>query len=91
MMERFLEAQRAWDQTETELAAQFLNTQAATAAAVMSLRPTAVPLAPAAPPPVARPRPFLGEIQRMIPGQETGIAAGTGSGAAPRFWRSMLC
>jgi hypothetical protein len=69
MMDRFLETQRAWEQSETELLHQFLDTQAATAAAVMRMRPPAVPAVPAAPV-VSHPRPFVGEIQSLVPGQE---------------------
>ncbi len=63
MMDRFLETQRAWEQSETELLQQFLDTQAATAAAVMRARPQTAPA-------VSAPRPFVGEIQSMTPGQE---------------------
>ena len=62
MMEQFLEVQRSWEQTETQLLHQFLDTQTATAAAVMRVQPTA--------PAGAMQRPLVGEIQKIVPGQE---------------------
>ena len=70
MMDRFLEAQRAWEQNETQLLQQFLDTQAATAAAVMRIPAQAAPAMPVAPAPTPAPRHFLGEIQSIVPRQE---------------------
>jgi acyl transferase domain-containing protein/phosphopantetheinyl transferase len=63
VMERFLDVQRSWEQTETQLLQQFLDTQAATAAAVVRARPQFVPAERV-------PRPFIGEIQSIRPGEE---------------------
>jgi acyl transferase domain-containing protein/phosphopantetheinyl transferase (holo-ACP synthase) len=63
IMEQFLEVQRSWEQTETQLLQQFLDTEAATVAAVTRMRPRATPA-------VIAPRPFLGEIQSISPGRE---------------------
>ena len=63
MMDHFLEVQRSWEQSENYLLQQFLDTQAATAAAVLQMRPQGVPA-------VSTPRPFLGEIQNLTPGRE---------------------
>ncbi len=69
MMDQFLEVQRSWEQSETQLLQQFLDTQAATVAAVMHMQPAAAPVAHAAPA-APLPRPFVGEIQSMVAGQE---------------------
>jgi acyl transferase domain-containing protein/phosphopantetheinyl transferase (holo-ACP synthase) len=63
IMKQFLEVQHSCEQTETQLLQQFLDTQAAMATGLMGTRPQASRGA-------SPMRPFLGEIQRMIPGRE---------------------
>jgi len=63
MMQQFLEVQRSWEQTETQLLQQFLDTQAATVTAVMQMQPQGAPA-------ISATRPFVGEIQKIAPGRE---------------------
>ena len=74
MMGRFLEVQRSWEATENELLRQFLDTQAK-AAIVFSSAPapqvaSSAETASAGPATPRHHRPFVGEIQRLVPGLE---------------------
>jgi phosphopantetheinyl transferase (holo-ACP synthase) len=73
-MGRFLDVQRSWEATENELLRQFLETQAkATALFSPAQRPqpaSSAETASAGPTSLRRVRPFVGEIQRLVPGLE---------------------
>ena len=74
MMGRFLDVQRSWEATENELLRQFLETQAKATTLFSSAQTPQVAssaeTASAKPTPLRRARPFVGEIQRLVPGLE---------------------
>jgi acyl transferase domain-containing protein/phosphopantetheinyl transferase (holo-ACP synthase) len=74
LMGRFLDVQRSWEATENELLRQFLETQAKATALFSSAQTPQVAssaeTASAKPTPLRRDRPFVGEIQRLVPGLE---------------------
>jgi malonyl CoA-acyl carrier protein transacylase/phosphopantetheinyl transferase len=67
MMQRFLEVQKAWEDTERELMGRFLDTQHAGARALFSNTP---PPAPVSLDEGRLRRPFIGQIHHFVPGQE---------------------
>jgi acyl transferase domain-containing protein len=74
MMGRFLDVQRSWEETENELLRQFLETQVR-ATSVLSSAPAPQVTSSAETASVTRAarrteRPFVGEIQRLVPGLE---------------------
>ena len=67
MMQRFLDVQKAWDMNDDHLMHQFLETQQAGAQALFNTAPRPVQFSPAE---ARMRRPFVGQLQYFIPGQE---------------------
>lgn len=72
MMQRFLEVQKAWDETDDLLMHQFLDTQQAGALALFGGGSQPIEINPGqiSPAEERMRRPFVGQIQYFIPGQE---------------------